>query len=139
MKPANAHDNQWGMIVKALYTWTIMILKISILLQIMRIFVPARRGNELMFWTTTILIGATFVFYLIEFFLDILKCSPRERAWNPTIPGHCIFRTNLIYRASFNVISDVVILALPIAKIWRLQMPRERKIGVSLIFSIGAV
>lgn len=132
-------NNQWIMISRTLYIWDHMILKISILFQLLRIFVPARRGNEFMYWTTTFLIGLTFVFYFLEFLLSVLQCSPRERFWNSTIPGHCIGGWNMLYVAGFNVISDSVILALPLSRIWRLQMALRKKIGVSLIFSVGAV
>ena len=128
------------MISKAFYIWDIMILKFSILFQILRIFVPSREGNRGMYWTCTLLMGATFVFYFIEFFLDVLQCSPRQRIWNRSkYPGHCIGSANIIWTAGFNVGSDLIIFFLPLTRIWRLQMPTRRKVGVSLIFSVGAM
>ena len=92
-----------------------------------------------MFWVTTALIVTNILFYIIEFFLDIFQCSPRNRGWNREIPGKCIGEYNIIYTAGFNVISDTIILILPLSRIWRLQMSTRKKIGVSLIFSTGLV
>ena len=127
------------MIAKAQYIINIIICKLSILFQFLRIFVPTRRGNESMFWVTTALIVTNILFYIIEFFLDIFQCSPRNRGWNREIPGKCIGEYNIIYTAGFNVISDTIILILPLSRIWRLQMSTRKKIGVSLIFSTGLV
>ena len=114
-----------------------MILKLSILFQMLRIFVPNRSASRLMFGTIVGLMVANFVFYIIEFSLAVKQCTPRGRSWNKRIPGHCVGRTNIIYTAAFNVISDVIIFVLPLNKIWRLQMSLKRKIGISLIFSTG--
>ena len=113
------------------------LLKVSILLQVLRIFVPQRQGNRWIFWTTTGLITANVLFYIIEFFLVVLQCSPRERGWNKRIPGKCIGSSNIIYTAGFNVLNDILILIIPLARIWRLQMSTQKKIGLSLIFSTG--
>ena len=111
----------------------------SILTQYVRIFVPTRQGNALMFWCTTALMLLNVIFYIIEFFLNIMQCSPRARLWNRELPGTCIGSSNIVFTAGFNVISDVIILVLPLAKVWRLQMSMRRKLGISLIFSTGVM
>ena len=125
------------MIGKALYIISITICKLSILFQFLRIFVPTRYGNAVMFWCTTALMVLNVIFYIIEFFLNIMQCSPRARLWNREISGTCIGTSNIVYTAGFNVISDLIILILPLAKVWRLQMSMRRKLGISLIFSTG--
>ena len=111
----------------------------SILTQYLRIFVPTRQGNGPIFWCTTVLMLLNVIFYIIEFFLNIMQCSPRARLWNRQLPGTCIGSSNIVYTAGFNVISDVIILVLPLAKVWRLQMSLRRKLGISLIFSTGVM
>lgn len=125
------------MLCKALYIVCILTLKFSILLQYLRIFVPTRKGNGIVFWACTLLIVANTIFYIIELFLAILQCNPRESSWNHRIPGTCIGIENIVYTAAFNVASDVIILVLPLNRIWRLNMSLKRKFGVSGIFTTG--
>lgn len=122
---------------KALYICCISFIKISILLQILRIFVPHRGINKALYWTATGLIVVISLFYTVEFFFAVIQCSPHARQWNRKIPGKCIGSSNIVWTAGFNVITDVAILILPLASIWRLQMSYKNKIGVSLIFSTG--
>lgn len=52
--------------------------------------------------------------------------------------GHCINKRALdLSSAYFNLVADLFILLLPQRVIWTLQMSRQRKIGVSSIFSVG--
>ena len=127
------------MIAKARYIFNIVTCKLSIHFQFLRIFVRTRRGNESMFWVITAIIVTNILFYIIEFFLDIFQCSPRNRGWNREILGKYIGEYNIIYTAGFNVISDTIILILPLSRIWRLQMSTRKKVGVSSIFSTGLV
>ena len=90
--------------------------KMSILTQYLRIFVPTRHGNAYMFWYTTALILLNFLFCIIEFFLIMMNCSPRARLWSREISGTCIGTTNIVFTAGFNIISDVMILVLPLTR-----------------------
>lgn len=56
------------------------------------------------------------------------------------MPGHCL-KIEILYLASgsFNMVSDIAMLSVPIYLIWNLQMSTQRKIGVSLIFGTGAL
>ena len=84
-------------------------------------------------------IGSIFIFYLVDTVFEIVMCTPRERIWNPLLtPGHC-FNNNLAEKATgiFNILSDFVILCLPMPSLWRLQMPRRRKILAVTIFATG--
>ena len=49
----------------------------------------------------------------------------------------CIeYKTVLAY-GSMNFISDVIIFILPLPMVWRLQLSRESKIGVTFVFMGG--
>lgn len=72
--------------------------------------------------------------------VSIMACIPRAKIWNPTLKGNCVdFADVLIAVATINVVSDLSILILPIAKVWQLQMSRHKKIGVSTIFAAGGL
>lgn len=70
--------------------------------------------------------------------LEIMKCLPRKKVWNPTMQGRCIdLPVAPKAGAVINIISDFSILVLPIGKIWQLQMSQKRKLEVSAVFSTG--
>ena len=118
---------------------TDVVVRLSILLQYLRIFAPTRRNNTLVFWGSHLLIWVNFVFYVIITFLEIFACSPIEKAWNPLIiDGHCysIFAI-YIAAAAVNTVSNFLIFCLPHSVIWNLQMSRGRKVGISALFIAG--
>lgn len=122
-----------------IYGITVFVIKLSILLQYLKIFVPSRQRNLTMFWAVNIIIGLNFIFYMAITFIEIFLCSPREKAWNVFIKtGHCLdANTANVSAAAVNCFSDFVILLLPQGVIWTLQMPLKKKIGVSVIFLMG--
>lgn len=69
----------------------------------------------------------------------IFQCIPIHHEWQKkTTKGHCIdfvpFVTTL---AATNLCTDVLLLVLPTREIWKLQIPWPRKIGLSIIFTLG--
>lgn len=39
--------------------------------------------------------------------------------------------------AAINMVLDVVIVLLPLPIVWRLQMPTQRKLGITVTFALG--
>ncbi|GFN21654.1 uncharacterized protein AtWU_11463 [Aspergillus tubingensis] len=67
-------------------------------------------------------------------------CIPLEKLWNPTIPGGCIDLAKFYYGLQIpNIVTDAVILALPMKHVWNLQVPRAQKIMLTGIFCLGAL
>ncbi len=133
-----ARNAQYMNINSIFYGITVSIVKLSIILQYLSIFVPHRKAN-LMFIGCHLVIWSHVVFYSVATFFEIFLCTPRKKFWNPLMAGgHCYNAVALnIAAGSFNALSDFVILLLPQHIIWRLQMRWERKIGVSAIFLTG--
>lgn len=70
----------------------------------------------------------------------IFTCRPFMKNWDVTIlEGTCINRTP-IYMATavLNMVTDIVLLVLPIPMIVKLQMPRVQKAGLICIFGVGS-
>ncbi|KAK3176666.1 hypothetical protein OEA41_007989 [Lepraria neglecta] len=65
------------------YSPTILAAKLTILLQLMRIFVPTKRG--LVFRIIQILIWSNVCFYLANVLSVIFQCSPVPKAWNDSV------------------------------------------------------
>ncbi|KAF3938758.1 hypothetical protein ABW19_dt0200454 [Dactylella cylindrospora] len=67
----------------------------------------------------------------------IFQCNPVDY-WNDPINAKCIDRSaSFIAGATLIVITDVLVLLLPIPVIWKLKLPIRSRLGVIGIFSLG--
>ena len=67
-----------------------------------------------------------------------LICAPFEMNWNPAIPGHCAsYNVAFVTIGIFNMITDLIIMLLPIPFLRTIQMAIGIKVGLVAIFSIG--
>ena len=102
------------------YCPLVFIAKLALLLQYLRLFVPVRQG--LVYRAIHVLIWSNLIVYTVSFFWAIFACSPREKLWNPLVPGKCVNPVaNSIWTTCWNIISDLSILALPLWTIWHLN------------------
>lgn len=129
---------QYMNVLSILYCITVSIVKISILQQYLRIFAPTQKANVLYIGSHAV-IWTTIIFYLGCTFVEIFICSPRRKFWTPTMTtGHCYNAERLnIAAATFNAVSDWVMLLLPQSSIWKLQMRFKRKVAISAVFFTG--
>ena len=77
--------------------------------------------------------------YLCSNLLTLLfGCTPIDKYWNTTTPGHCIPETKIgLFYGSMNFLTDVLIFVLPLPMVLRLKLSRENKLGVILVFMGG--
>jgi len=122
-----------------IYGPTIFFIKLSILLQYLRIFVPSRASNMRLFVAIHTIIWTTLLFYTIDTFIQIFLCSPRAYFWNRFIVGgHCLNLTAALKATGlFNVFSDFAIFLLPMPTIWNLNLTYKKKLGLIGIFGTG--
>ena len=116
-----------------------MCIKVAILANWLRIFVPTGTRNAF-YWTLHVLIWTNVLYYTITTFTEVFRCWPREKIWNPWFEGGTcsvdVLGQNLA-TSVLNFISDTVILAIPQWVIWHLNMSRDQKVGLSLLFVVG--
>ncbi|THV53502.1 hypothetical protein BGAL_0049g00370 [Botrytis galanthina] len=69
-----------------------------------------------------------------------LECIPIEFLWDKTIEGGRCFNIDVYFRwASFvNIVTDCVMLVLPIPVVWKLQTSKEVRTGLVMTFTIGS-
>jgi hypothetical protein len=68
----------------------------------------------------------------------VFMCSPVQKGWDPMRPGHCAPTGRLWSGGTIpSVVIDLLILALPVPKIWSLRISRSRKVGVMFVFILG--
>lgn len=117
-----------------LYAPTIGVVKISTLLLFARIF-PGPKFKR-MLWAVGLFISTYSAVMVITM---IFQCKPVNRVWDPTVQADCIDISKVwIVMASMNVLTDFLLLCLPLPQLWKLQMHRETKLQLIGIFSIGS-
>ena len=116
----------------------ILFTKVTVLLQLLEIFVPRQTSSQARWYSLWTLIGLNAVFFTTLMFLEIFQCRPRKKIWNPMMAGTCInINQTFVATGVINVVDDWVILILPLVWTWKLQLRTKQKIGVSLIFATG--
>lgn len=80
------------------------------------------------------------VYSTISVIIMVFQCRPLKGAWDPTIKADCIPLSDfLIFMGSMNVLTDFLLLCLPLPQLWKLQMRRGMKMQVIGLFSIGGL
>lgn len=126
---------KWLVVAEILYAFNLGWTKLSLLLMYYRIFrVPYFKkmawavGVFVMCWVVCI----TFLFVFI--------CVPVEKMWYPDIPGKCINQVaTWIANAASTLLTDVVILMMPLPQLWSLQLGTREKIGLTAAFGLGSL
>lgn len=121
------------------YSTVMMTIKPLILLEWVHIF--ALVGRAPFKWTCYVVGTVNVLMYFIAIMIDANACKPREYWWDLTIEGgHCINTRNLpIATGTINAVIDLFILLLPQGIIWRLNMSRNQRLGVALVFAVGTL
>ncbi|KAI1274055.1 hypothetical protein F5Y07DRAFT_374852 [Xylaria sp. FL0933] len=123
----------------SLYAATLALIKVAILLEWLNIF-TSKGSRNYFFWCAHILLWVNALFYFSAIVVINVSCMPREKYWNRLLPGKCIDDIPIdIASAVVNFTVDVGILLLPQRVIWRLNMSRRNRIGVSGIFGLGVL
>lgn len=73
-------------------------------------------------------------------FALIFPCQPISANWDLNITDYKCIDKAAIYlaTAAVNVITDLLLLLLPIPMVLRLQMPRSQKIALMIVFAVGS-
>lgn len=112
-----------------LYGVTIILWKSAILIEWTHLFVPLGIHNG--FWLTchfTAWINVTF--YIACTVFENLSCTPRGKIWKKLIDGHCFNSPAPIMTSGIlNVVSDLVIFALPQKMICSLTISTRKRVG----------
>lgn len=128
-------------ITTQLYIGSILLIKVAILLEWVRIFSPTGH-RRFVYWASHIMIWANVIFYVSIFVAINAACTPYALNWNVLLSGSCA-RVNTHYTnlatSIFNLISDIMILLIPQRSIWNLRLTFKKKLGVSVVFAIGAL
>ncbi|KKY20014.1 putative pth11-like integral membrane protein [Phaeomoniella chlamydospora] len=116
-----------------IYNASLSITKCSLLLQYLRLF-PSQKVRR----TCWIVLGIVIAYGIYAVFVVLFMCTPVKYFWDKSIKGTCLNNSAVYFStASFNIISDIVIICIPIPVVKSLQLPKRQKIGLGLIFGVG--
>ncbi|KAF1959999.1 putative integral membrane protein [Byssothecium circinans] len=128
----------WFNVGTVLYTLMFAITKVAILCLYRRMFSPTRSGPFDI--TIVALIGIIFATYAGITIVRIFRCSPMEKAWNTAVPGKCLSLPNTITICGiYNVLTDYIILFLPIWPVCKLHIAPWKKVRVWVVFTFGSI
>ena len=109
--------------------------KLSILLLFIRIFIPPQQKKPNIFYAIWVVIWLNLLYSIGMLLMLALQCVGKTEAPGKTCVDHFAFyiTSSVVY-----VLTDVVMLAIPLDAIWGLQLATRRKIGICAIFAMGA-
>ena len=111
------------------------VAKISTLLLFARIF-PGRQFKRIL-WAVGLFVTINSTIAVLT---TVFQCRPIKRVWDDTVKAECIDINKIwIGLCSLTVLTDILLLCLPLPLLWRLQIRRETKLQVTGIFSIGSL
>ncbi|KAJ5915995.1 hypothetical protein N7504_000010 [Penicillium tannophilum] len=118
------------------FPFTVTPAKISILLFYIRIF-SFRNFRALAYVVAGIVISHG----IGVFFAAIFQCSPIAYTWNKTIVGGSCFDQEAFYRyvSPPNIVTDVLILVMPLPYVWKLHTQVGQKVALTGVFLLGSL
>jgi hypothetical protein len=113
------------------------LIKISLLLLWKRLFGSSKRFRMLC-W---VMIGLTVAWTLAFFFTTLFQCGTRwSLNWAPigVFLTECIESLDVLtVFSATDILSDLIIIAMPVPLIWRLHLPTRKKVALNSVFLIG--
>ncbi|ORY09156.1 hypothetical protein BCR34DRAFT_568876 [Clohesyomyces aquaticus] len=119
-----------------IYALSIPFPKLAILCLYFRLFTSKACHHIL--YTTGFVILATCIFSFVSTFAN---CRPFAYYWDRRIQGHCTMNVMTVFRfySIPNIVTDAVLLLLPIPALWGLHVGLWTKIGLFVTFLISSI
>lgn len=124
-------------LVASQFAWSVSIalVKIGILLFYLRIF--NTKGDRL---ATFIMMGVAMCWMLSAVVGAFFQCRPFRAMWNHSQEGSCNSQVRFWVAIGIShLVIDILILLLPVRMVWKLLVPLTTKIGLFILFGLGAV
>ncbi|KAF1915954.1 hypothetical protein BDU57DRAFT_211131 [Ampelomyces quisqualis] len=121
------------LVCQILYASAIALTKVAIISSYLR-FIQNHNFRIIMFATLFVTISLM----ICGIVVPIFQCRPMSGAWSLTAQGICIDYIGYVYASSaVNVLTDIVLCALPIPHLWRLNLPLKQRIVLCVLFVGG--
>ncbi|KAI1827659.1 hypothetical protein F4861DRAFT_329038 [Xylaria intraflava] len=122
-------------VIQVLYALAVGLVKISITVMLMRIFVtrPVRIAGFA-------ILVVSVLWVILTILVGLLLCMPIEKNWNPSVKGTCGNQdAGFGAVAGLDIFNELSLIILPIPSIFRLQLSRRYKLALAGIFGTGIV
>jgi hypothetical protein len=88
-----------------------------------------------------LLLGVVFAFWLAVTIATLLNCRPLKYSWIGLSWEQYCFNYNIFWMVTgvLEVVIDIIILALPVRMVLRLQLSRKRRFSIMLVFLLGGL
>ncbi|KAH8170558.1 CFEM domain-containing protein [Sarocladium implicatum] len=130
---------RWNYIIQALYNPILALVKTSVLLFLLRLSGQNKRIRMAIHALNAFNIALMIAIFLVVIF----QCTPIDYFWKqfrPGVEGHCINSPIFVSStAALNVLTDILVLALPFWIFLGLQMPRKVKWALLGVFALGGI
>ncbi|KAI1850712.1 hypothetical protein JX266_003994 [Neoarthrinium moseri] len=117
-----------------LYLWALALVKLSVLFFYLRVFVEPRTKLAV-----KITIGIVLLWAVGHTLGMVFACSPIPFQWDPTIVGGSCGNLITLYAVliTTNIITDLMVMALPMHTVWHLKMRMAEKVGLTACLTLG--
>ena len=134
----------WGFAVQLLYNPILALVKASILLFLLRLFGQKRGVRQYIACVN----AANAAHMVAVLFAIVFQCTPGESAWDPETffaeggsagGGAKCIDTRILFTttAAFNILTDLLILGLPMKIFVNLKIPMRTKFALMFLFLLG--
>ncbi|KAG0637316.1 hypothetical protein HOY80DRAFT_1084641 [Tuber brumale] len=128
-----------GYSMQILYVVVMALTKASILLLLIRLV--RNRRMSIVVWTIFGFMGG---FAMASFWASVFHCTPQLYAWDrmgrTDVKGSCgNFKALQYWVPAGSIVIDFILWLLPLRLIYPLKLPRAQKIGLYMVFILGAM
>jgi hypothetical protein len=129
-------DNQLFLAAACLFVTGLCLARLSHLIFLNRLMTAKKwLRRALIGVTALIIVGSTTIVCCFVF-----ACRPISKSWNVTLAGKCIDRTAIFIAVAVqNIVSDILLIALPALIIYELHLPRAEKFRFTILLVLICV
>ncbi|PTB69582.1 hypothetical protein BBK36DRAFT_1138006 [Trichoderma citrinoviride] len=130
----------WVFVYGVFYSIVLPLLKVAIMVEWVRLFVPTTKSRSPFFWGVCVISFVQIAAGIAIVIALNMQCTPHQRIWDFRVEGTCFnLYTLQVISASIQLGSDVAMFCLPQHTIWTLKMTWQKRLGVAAIFSMGVL
>ncbi|KAJ5229763.1 hypothetical protein N7489_010471 [Penicillium chrysogenum] len=116
------------------YCLAVLGFKVALLTSYLRIAGIIERYRKIIFAAIVVCV----INQLIFTFIISISCTPVAKQWDSSLEGHCIHTIPFYFALGGTSIAlDLIIIALPLPVLWKLQLRLKQKVLLAGLFALG--
>ncbi|KAJ6132301.1 hypothetical protein N7471_007516 [Penicillium samsonianum] len=117
-----------------IYCLAVLSFKVALLASYLRIAGIIKRYRNIIIAAIVVCV----VNQLIFTFIISISCIPVAKQWDVSLEGHCIETLPFYYAlGGISIVLDLIIIALPLPVLWKLQLRLKQKALLACLFALG--